>query len=209
MQKEKLIDLIEAFDEYSQAHVGDIDDFARWLLDADQKRIMREEDESKNRRLSWLIYRMNRINKQYSRSVFKNLKISTIEEFMLLNSIYHHPDIGKNELYQTTLVEINTGTQTIKRFGRLGLIKEKNSPSDRRITMLSLTEEGKEERQKAFNQLDRNIQFQMSCLDSDEKAIFYRLLSKYNQFHTYILNTEKKLDTEGLIKKYIGAADAI
>lgn len=125
MQRNKLIQLIESFDEFSKNHDGDIEDFARWIVDAEQEKVMQEDDESKNRRLSWLMYRMNRISKSYGRSIFKNLKISTIEEFMLLNGIYHNPDIGKNELYQSTLVEINTGTQTIKRFARQELISEK------------------------------------------------------------------------------------
>lgn len=209
MQKEKLIRLIDAFSEFSKSHEGDLEDFARWIMGAEQEKIMQEEDESKNRRLSWLMYRMNRIGKYYGRSIFKNLKISTIEEFMLLNGIYHNPDIGKNELYQSTLVEINTGTQTIKRFARLGLISEKSSPSDRRITMIRLTDDGVEERRKAFIQLDRNIQFQLSCFDSEEKTQLCGMLSKYNQFHTYIFNNEKSIDTERLIKKYIGVSDIL
>ena len=113
-------------------------------------------------------------------------KIYTLPQILILSAI---PDKGMDmtSLAEKIGVDNSTATRIIDGMGRLDLVRKRKSHSDRRITIVSLTEKGEhasEEIEKKLDKIGEEIfaRIPMEQQDDIKEALlsFHWTLLKYN-----------------------------
>ena len=99
MKIDQLLDIIKAYKAFEAKTNGSESDFAKWLYEKNFK----TKDGSNaylemDRKISYLLQRVGRLGRYFSKRSFVGLDIHSIEEFTLLNTIYNNPHISKNSI---------------------------------------------------------------------------------------------------------------
>lgn len=180
MDSKQLIELIKAYDEFeSESHHG-LRDFSIWyhekMLSDGPNPV--SEGGSPDRNISYLIQRVSRLNKFFGKKALKGTDIKSVDEFALLNTIYHNRGIAKSELYKKAAFETTTGTQILNRLIKKELVKEYLCEQDKRVSRTELTNRGHSVREVAFAAMKKEVKFKVSPLDQEEKANLEKLLKK-------------------------------
>jgi DNA-binding MarR family transcriptional regulator len=205
MNKALLVELLSALEDFGGGKTATLRDFATWLVQQQlpQPMATAKGDLAVNREIAYLLQRVGRLGKVYGRKAFKGLPLASVEDFTLLNTVYHNPGISKKDLYLEAVVELTNGTQIVRRLVADKLTMEYPSQIDKRVTLLKLTPKGEEVRHKAFAALGPEVTFKVACLTEPERQQLAALLQKMNAFHTRIFKAEKDLDVKRLTQKYL------
>lgn len=208
----QIIDHIEEYENINEN--ADIKEFSLYLKD---KVIMDEEnddikyDKSKFRdfksipevEFSTLLTNLNRFAKHYMKKIFKNSTINTLDEFGFLATLLREGSLLKNELINSHLLEISSGSEIIKRLIKNGLVKEVKDEKDKRAKRISLTEIGKVEIFNSFDEMHKVSEIIIGNLNPNEIKNALEVLNKLNYFHQQIHKEDKNSTIDVIHEKHI------
>lgn len=179
MKRKNIITLIEKWDDFTKEQsTTSLENFALWLLKKDQVSEDRTNDE---RMAGYISARIDRFSKARIKQLFHDLPLIAYEDFILLNTVFHHPGIPKKELYERNVYDMNSGTQVINRLKREGLLTDTKSKEDKRVFTLNITEEGKRVRNVAFERLGEEVRKKYAILPDDSLNQFLITLKRLEQ----------------------------
>ncbi|MCK6603633.1 MAG: MarR family winged helix-turn-helix transcriptional regulator [Ignavibacteriaceae bacterium] len=159
--------------------------------------------EVSERAILYLLNRVTKFSRIYSKRVIEDLDLSTIDEFYFLLSVEKLGAPMKNEVYDDTLTELTTGAQIMKRLINMGFITEFPDDNDKRIRRVAITESGLKIKNEVFRRFGETVRFKLGNLDDSEKKQFYDILRYLDSFHTEIIHKDPGIPVDELIKKYI------
>ena len=176
MDKNEIIKLIESWSCFCDESTNhDLEDFAIWLLEKKRKKLKRNQ---MIRDACYLLFRIERYHKVQVKNLFHGLPLLGYEDFLLLNTVYHNPNIPKKELYEVNIYDMNSGTQTVNRLKRERLLVDTQSRRDKRVYLLNVTEEGRKVRDEAFNRFEKTLSQKFFTLSDKEFMKFHDMLQK-------------------------------
>lgn len=199
----KSIDWIEKFEnQLTGDEIWDDKKFADWLvkeLGAKDEPIAVEKTKS-NPKIMLNIFFMYKYASFYSRKIFKNSVIYSIDDFSFLASLLPDKKMRKADVIRKNVAEKSSGNEVLKRLLKQNLIKETDNPADKRSKLLEITPQG-------FKEIDaiRNQMFNMAALvdgnlTEEEKSNMLNMLAKLNDFHRPIFD----LNDENFINQKLG-----
>ena len=160
-----------------------IDDFCRF-------RLLNNENQQRGKRflggnvppdaysiLAKMIGRVAKLHATYAVIAVKDCGLSSIDEFLYLNSIAHSASPNKTTIIASNFNELSSGLLILERLIALGLISEEIDQADKRTRRLSLTRNGNRVLQQCYkNMLTINKIF-FEGLSQHEIALSVRLLT--------------------------------
>lgn len=155
----ELIDQLEVYEE--QHEQPSLTDFLHWLnrkqeeetdpelllkpekpaTDRNKSVFMQKQGNEKARFLE-TISRIARFHDFYTRKAFKELTINNRLEFLFLQTISINGKAKKTDLISQFNLEYTTGMDTIRRLINSGLLSEVQDEADKRVKLLTMTEQG-------------------------------------------------------------------
>ena len=154
------------------------------------------------REIGYLLGRIARYSRYYAKVAFEDLPINTIEEFWFLNVAFHAENPSKTEIYESTITELATGTQMMRRLVSLKLLKEHQDRKDKRVRRVHLTALGKKVRNKAFQILGTESMLKVGNLSSDDRLELLATLRYLDGFHRKIHTRAGELSLTELLDEY-------
>jgi DNA-binding MarR family transcriptional regulator len=205
MNGEKVIEVVNLFAEFHDETSSDnISDFSVWLnrrlnvLPSDADNIG-----DNNRMLVWLIHRLSKIFRWYAKDTLLANGFNSMDEYFILISIAKLGSPSKTEVYADTIIEINTGTQMMKRMIEAGLVEESTDKLDKRVHRVKLTAKGRRIKDNFFQQSVSDLKLKSGNLSQTEKEELIRLLAYLEKFHTNIYFNDSGLSFEEMIEKHL------
>lgn len=182
----KLVDWAEKFeDQLSNEEEWDDKNFATWLSVEvnDTKQVDTGLSVKTKPSIAMSVYFMYKYALFYSRKIFKNSRIYSLDDFSFLASLLPDKKLRKADVIRKNIAEKSSGNEVLKRLLKQRLIKETNNPDDKRSKLLEITPEGLNE----INAVRGQMYNMGSLVDGDlieyEKIMLLKLLSKLYQFH--------------------------
>jgi DNA-binding MarR family transcriptional regulator len=184
MKNTELLALIQKFSEFDEK--GTEKDFAQWLYHRHFPVVITatKGDGSQERMLAYLLQRVGRLGRYFGKEPMQKHGLNTIDEFIILNTIFNKPEISKKTLYEECVIELSTGTQIVRRLVEQGFVKEVTNSDDKRVTLLTLTAKGTMLRNKCFDEMLDEVLFKFGAFSKEEKKEFLTLLTKLNEYLT-------------------------
>ncbi|MDO5028769.1 MAG: MarR family transcriptional regulator [Bacillota bacterium] len=119
---------------------------------------------------------VNTIDKKTMRLVKENGL--TLSQFMVLEALYSKGDMTVGQVRDKILSSVGTIPLIVNNLVKLNYIKRLEDESDRRIRILSLTDEGREIIEKVLPKNIKLIKESMNVLNNEEKEQLLYLLKK-------------------------------
>jgi MarR family transcriptional regulator, lower aerobic nicotinate degradation pathway regulator len=170
----------------------------------DAKELKYVQDNAKDVNLSILIGTLFRYVKNYSKKVFENSQVQTIDEFTYLAILMNYGSMSKSELISRNVHEKTTGMEIIRRLIKYDFITQTDDLNDKRSQIITITEKGKVEIFQLFHEMSKVSTIVSGDLSAQEKMILSYLLQKLDIFHRNIYDNEKREDLDFLMGKYFG-----
>ncbi|MEM6336778.1 MAG: winged helix DNA-binding protein, partial [Bacteroidota bacterium] len=172
--------------------------FSIWLfkaLDSDST----EGESADGQRLADRAHRtMHRIEKYvalYAKKVLRELPVSTMEDYYFLEAIDLLGSAPKSEVYNATVTETTTGAQILKRLQRLGLISERPDEVDRRVKLVTLTDEGRDVLEQGRAGFARVAQLRFGNMAASDRDTLSESLRYLEAFHSDIHSQHRSDET--------------
>jgi DNA-binding MarR family transcriptional regulator len=102
----------------------------------------------------------------------------TIAQFGVLEILYHKGDLRIGDIIEGTLSTGGNMTVVVDNLRKEGLVSRKVDPSDKRASLIGITEKGKECVEQLFPKHVENISQIFDVLSKDEKEKLIQLLKK-------------------------------
>jgi len=99
-------------------------------------------------------------------------------DFGVLEALLNRGPLPVNQVGQKVLLTSGSITTAVDRLESKGLVERRDSPDDRRVRMVSLTNRGRKLIQKAFADHAADMERLAEVLDSQERTALIRLLKK-------------------------------
>lgn len=112
----------------------------------------------------------------------------TIAQFGVLEALYHKGDMNVSQIIEKTLSTSGNMTVVIENLRKAGLIRKYPCPTDKRISIISISKKGSELISTIFPAHSDNIDRALINLDSEEKEQLVYLLKKLS----YCNQTQKE-----------------
>ena len=213
-----LVSLAEEFElsGASKVYPGGIEGFKRWVYDGIR------ETEPADTKLTWegkengrtpesvintLILHMNRYAKTYSRSAIYGSPFSTQDEFIYLINLRAFGPMGKMELVKKNIQDKPGGMQVINRLLQEGWIAQKGSRTDKRTTIIRITQKGLKTLDAQMDKIRQATRIVTGDLNEKEKIELIRLLDKLDRFHRPIF--ARNLGSAELLEQAVSATAKI
>lgn len=201
------IDLLEKFESENHQFPNDISGFKHWIAsNITEKNPAAEPDwegksngRSAESAISTLFVHLNRYAKIYSKSAICGSDFSTQEEFIYLINLKAFGEMTKMELIKKNLQDKPTGMQIINRLIANGWIEQKDSATDKRSKIISITRLGIDTLDQQMHKIRQATQIVAGNLTHDEKMELIRLLNKMEHFHKPIF--ARNIDSAELLTK--------
>ncbi|TNB48527.1 winged helix-turn-helix transcriptional regulator [Martelella lutilitoris] len=105
----------------------------------------------------WPFYWITRVSARYTFEMDRLLKQQGLDvsRWRVLSSLREHGNLSVSEIAEFCILKLNTTTKIVQRMAAEGLVKTRVSPSDARVTEVSLTEAGAEAGLKAAKTASR------------------------------------------------------
>ena len=203
-----VIDLVEQFDtqnEGSKSYETSVEGFKDWIssttktisfeLDWEGK----ENGRSAESVINTLIVHMNRYAKSYSKSAIVGSDFSTQEDFIYLINLKAFGEMSKMDLIKKNVHEKPVGMQIINRLINQGWIEQRNSKTDKRSKVISISETGLQALGNQMDKIRQATSIVTGNLSQNEKMELIRLLNKLDDFHQPIY--ARNIDTENLLEE--------
>lgn len=102
----------------------------------------------------------------------------TMNQFQVLEVLYHRGDLSVGAITKLTMGTPGNVTVVIRNLKRDGLISSISDPKDKRSSILSITQSGKEIMEKLFPEHAKNFENYFEVLSDDEMETLFKLLRK-------------------------------
>ena len=149
--------------------------------------------------INTLIVHMNRYAKSYSKSAIVGSDFSTQEDFIYLINLKTFGEMSKMDLIKKNVHEKPVGMQIINRLINQGWIEQRNSKTDKRSKVISISETGLQALGNQMDKIRQATSIVTGNLSQKEKMELIRLLNKLDDFHQQIY--DKNIDTENLLEE--------
>lgn len=149
--------------------------------------------------INTLIVHMNRYAKSYSKSAIVGSDFSTQEDFIYLINLKAFGEMSKMDLIKKNVHEKPVGMQIINRLINQGWIEQRNSKTDKRSKVISISETGLQALGNQMDKIRQATSIVTGNLSQKEKMELIRLLNKLDDFHQEIY--DKNIDTENLLEE--------
>ena len=123
---------------------------------------------------------LNRCGHSVNKNIYPIFKKEHITEaqFYVLELLYHKGDLKIKEIVEKTFSSGGTMTVIIENLLKEGFIIKKQDESDRRASLISITDKGSALVEKIFNNHIINLDKVLSILEKNEKENLMYLLKK-------------------------------
>ena len=123
---------------------------------------------------------LNRCGHSVNKNIYPIFKKEHITEaqFYVLELLYHKGDLKIKEIVEKTFSSGGTMTVIIENLLKEGFIVKKQDESDRRASLISITDKGSNLVEKIFNNHIINLDKVLSILEKNEKENLMYLLKK-------------------------------
>ncbi len=209
------LDLLQRFEEENSSKTEfseDIDGFIEWVihsfrdasLDTEPEWEGKEKGRGAESVINTLIVHMNRYAKSYSRSAIHGTDFSTQEDFIYLINLKAHGPMSKMELIKKNVHDKPAGMQVINRLIAQKWVDQKDSLTDRRSKIISISKKGKDALDRQMDKIRHATKIVTGDLTHPEKMLLIRLLMKLNDFHQPIY--DKNIEPEYLLERVMNDA---
>lgn len=185
----RLIEWAEKFEnQLSEGEVWDDTTFSNWLHHEvnTAPKVNAEKVAKAKQSLAMPVYFMYKYALFYSRKIFKNSHIYSLDDFSFLASLLPDKKLKKADVIRKNISEKSSGSEVLKRLLKQKLIKESNNPDDKRSKLLELTSEGLNEINAVRSQMYNMGSLINGDLTEEEKVAMLAMLSKLHNFHNPI-----------------------
>ncbi len=193
------IELIKDFEAQAQKgnrYTNDIDGFRHWLVNnsSDNTVAVQPDWEGKAHGrspesiINTLIQHVNRYAKTYSKSAIYNSDFSTQEEFIYLINLKAFGAMTKMDLVKKNIHDKPVGMQIINRLIKQGWVEQKDSETDKRSKVITITQRGVDALQQQMEKIRQATKVVTGDLTHNEKMQLIQLLQKLVDFHQPIYN---------------------
>lgn len=141
--------------------------------------------------------------KHYIKTALKGSPLVSIHDFAFLVALIERGDMRKKEIIDFNYLEFSPGMEVIRRLLRKGLIEEYNDPNDGRSKRIRISEKGKEELTKSYEQIDNASRLVGGNLSHQEKLQTIKLIQKLLHFHHPIWHEDFGQNLENITDKYL------
>ncbi|WP_126973954.1 MarR family transcriptional regulator [Gynurincola endophyticus] len=121
--------------------------------------------------------------KYYSKIALKESVINSIEEFGMAMTVLQYQSISKTDLIKKNVIEKSSGVEIINRLIKIGLLTQTDNPDDHRSQLIGLSDQGKFELFKTFENMNTLGLIATGTLNTSEKVQLAMILKKLDQFH--------------------------
>ena len=123
---------------------------------------------------------LSRCTQNVHKTEYKTIKAGglTVSQFAVLEILYHKGDLKVCEIIEKILSTGGNMTVVIDNLVKVNLVKRCTHSKDRRVNLISITEEGKSLMREIFPKHLENINEIFSSLTSEEKINLIGLLKK-------------------------------
>lgn len=203
-----VIDLVQEFEsqnEGSTSYDTSVEGFKNWISTNNNTIVNepnwegKENGRSAESVINTLIVHMNRYAKSYSKSVIYGSDFSTQEDFIYLINLKAFGEMSKMDLIKKNVHEKPVGMQIINRLINQGWIEQRNSKTDKRSKVISITESGVDALENLMDKIRQATSIVTGNLSHNEKMELIRLLNKLDDFHQPIY--DKNIDTDNLLSE--------
>ncbi len=149
--------------------------------------------------INTLIVHLNRYAKSYSKSAIFGSNFSTQEDFIYLINLKAFGEMSKMDLIKKNVHEKPVGMQIINRLINQGWIEQRNSKTDKRSKVISISETGLQALGNQMDKIRQATSIVTGNLSQKVKMELIRLLNKLDDFHQEIY--DKNIDTENLLEE--------
>ena len=149
--------------------------------------------------INTLIVHMNRYAKSYSKSAIVGSEFSTQEDFIYLINLKAFGEMSKMDLIKKNVHEKPVGMQIINRLINQGWIEQRNSKTDKRSKVISISETGLQALGNQMDKIRQATSIVTGNLSQNEKMELIRLLNKLDDFHQPIY--DRNIDTDNLLRE--------
>ena len=149
--------------------------------------------------INTLIVHLNRYAKSYSKSAIFGSNFSTQEDFIYLINLKAFGEMSKMDLIKKNVHEKPVGMQIINRLINQGWIEQRNSKTDKRSKVISISETGLQALGNQMDKIRQATSIVTGNLSQNEKMELIRLLNKLEDFHQQIY--DRNIDTENLLEE--------
>jgi|SRR5690554_552980 len=149
--------------------------------------------------INTLIVHLNRYAKSYSKSAIFGSNFSTQEDFIYLINLKAFGEMSKMDLIKKNVHEKPVGMQIINRLINQGWIEQRNSKTDKRSKVISISKTGLQALGNQMDKIRQATSIVTGNLSQKEKMELIRLLNKLDDFHQQIY--DKNIDTENLLEE--------
>lgn len=192
----RLIEWAEKFEnQLSEGDVWNDNNFSNWLHNEvnTAPKVDSENAVKAKHSLVMPVYFMYKYALFYSRKIFKNSQIYSLDDFSFLASLLPDKKLMKADVIRKNISEKSSGNEVLKRLLKQKLIKETNNPDDKRSKLLELTLEGLNEINKVRSQMYNMGLLVDGNLTDEEKTAMAAMLTKLHNFHNPIFEMNDEL----------------
>ena len=203
-----ILDLVQEFEieTYNNNHFEtSIEGFKNWIS-TNNNTVVNEPDwegkengRSAESVINTLIVHMNRYAKSYSKSAIVGSDFSTQEDFIYLINLKAFGEMSKMDLIKKNVHEKPVGMQIINRLINQGWIEQRNSKTDKRSKVISISETGLQALENLMDKIRQATSIVTGNLSQNEKMELIRLLHKLDDFHQPIY--DQNIETEDLLRE--------
>ncbi|OJV30062.1 MAG: MarR family transcriptional regulator [Bacteroidetes bacterium 37-13] len=203
-----VIDLVQEFEsqnEGSTSYDTSVEGFKNWISTNNNTIVNepnwegKENGRSAESVINTLIVHMNRYAKSYSKSAIVGSDFSTQEDFIYLINLKAFGEMSKMDLIKKNVHEKPVGMQIINRLINQGWIEQRNSKTDKRSKVISISETGLQALGNQMDKIRQATSIVTGNLSQNEKMELIRLLNKLDDFHQPIY--DRNIDTEDLLRE--------
>jgi DNA-binding MarR family transcriptional regulator len=193
------IELITHWETFLEASpTGSLEDFGHWLVSkTTQSKPSLEPDlqvyfdantqnndySPANSEAAYLIWRLSKFVKRYTKLAFTDLDIINQDEFAILAHVEYLKECTKRVAVDDNLIEMSSGIDMIGRMVKRGLLIERANPTDKREKLISLTTEGATLLGKIY-QAFSNIPDILVDMSDEQKWALVEKLKSLDDYHT-------------------------
>lgn len=203
-----VLDLVQEFEsqnEGSTSYDTSVEGFKNWIS-TNNNTVVNEPDwegkengRSAESVINTLIVHMNRYAKSYSKSAIVGSEFSTQEDFIYLINLKAFGEMSKMDLIKKNVHEKPVGMQIINRLINQGWIEQRNSKTDKRSKVISISETGLQALGNQMDKIRQATSIVTGNLSQNEKMELIRLLNKLDDFHQPIY--DRNIDTDNLLSE--------
>jgi DNA-binding MarR family transcriptional regulator len=213
MNYQKIQDVIELMQQFENENVkdaypDDINGFRKWVYDKENGKHGtvfdepywegKENGRSAESAISTLLVHLNRYARTYSKSAISDSDFTTQEDFIYLINLKAFGSMTKMELIKKNIHDKPVGMLIIARLLKQCWVEQKESDTDKRNKIISISVKGIQALEKQMKQIRQATDIVTGNLNYREKMELVRILNKLDRFHYPIFS--RNIDSKDLIK---------